>query len=232
MDNTGSWHLVSRRRGRSADKSRGSTSTTPPDFDWNMVDRRLETWDDPTPRRTPFTLEDLHATCVAAAAKHQFSRTMSPTREERLKRRDEHDRKSLVIALQVYTKKNNLQPSDLEFVEVKQRNLIDEHGKGFLHFNFIVKESDGTHTNFFAELHLDLKDENDVYLCMPLEEKDMHPSEELYQDNRPGHCYGCKERAADLVHPISGGFLGGHMDVGFPFMEFSSDDDDDDDDDD
>jgi hypothetical protein len=72
----------------------------------------------------------------------------------------------------------SLQSTDLEFVEVKERNLIDEYGKGFLHFNFVVKETDGKLTNFFAEVHPDLKDEKDVYLCIPLDEKDLHPSED------------------------------------------------------
>jgi hypothetical protein len=61
-------------------------------------------------------------------------------------------------------------------VEVKRRNLIDECGIGYLHFNFLVKGLDGKNTMFFAEVHHDLEDENDVYLCKPLEEEDMKPS--------------------------------------------------------
>jgi hypothetical protein len=73
------------------------------------IDSRLETWDDPTPRASLFTLDELREACVAAA-KRQFSRkTKSPTREERLKYRDEHDRNSLMIALQGYAMKNNMQ---------------------------------------------------------------------------------------------------------------------------
>jgi hypothetical protein len=61
---------------------------------------------------------------------------------------------------------------------VKERNLIDESGAGYLHYNFSVKELDGKHTMFFAEVHHDLEDEDEVYLCMPLEEDDFDPSKE------------------------------------------------------
>jgi hypothetical protein len=69
-----------------------------------------------------------------------------------------------------------LQPTELEFVEVKGRSLIDEGGLGYLHFNFLVKGLDGKHTMFFAEVHHDLENENDVYLCMPLGQDDLKPS--------------------------------------------------------
>jgi hypothetical protein len=69
-----------------------------------------------------------------------------------------------------------LQPTELEFVEVKGRSLIDEGGLGYLHFNFLVRGLDGKHTMFFAEVHHDLEDDNDVYLCMPLGEDDLKPS--------------------------------------------------------
>jgi hypothetical protein len=42
-----------------------------------------------------------------------------------------------------------LQPTDLEFVEVKERNIIGDFGKGYLHLNFLVKGIDGKHTMFF-----------------------------------------------------------------------------------
>ena len=72
-----------------------------------------------------------------------------------------------------------LQPTELELVEVKGRNLIDERGLGYLHFiNFLVNGLDGKHIMFFAEVHHDLEDENDVYLCTPLGEDDLKPSEE------------------------------------------------------
>jgi hypothetical protein len=70
-----------------------------------------------------------------------------------------------------------LQPTELEFVEVKRRNLIDESGIGYLHFNFLAKGLDDKHIMFFAEVHHDLEDENDVYACMPLREDDFKPSE-------------------------------------------------------
>lgn len=213
------------------DSTAQDIDSTAPDFDCDgtcyIADNRLETWDDPTPRNSEFSLEDLREACVAAIERQFNSRAKSPTREERLKYRDEHDRNSLMIALQAYAKKNNMQSTDLEFVEVKQRNLIDECGKGFLHFNFSVKDTDGKFSIFFAEVHPNLKDEKDVYLCMPLDDKDSHPS----KDHDQAHCYGCKDRAKDLVHPSSGGFLGGHKDFGFPFMEFESDDESSDEDD-
>lgn len=55
---------------------------------------------------------------------------------------------------------------------MKERNFIDEYGQGFIYFNFIVKSLDGELTNFFAELHPNIKDEKGVYLCTPLNEDD------------------------------------------------------------
>lgn len=55
---------------------------------------------------------------------------------------------------------------------MKERNLIDEYGQAFIHFNFIVKCLDGELTNFFAELHPNIKDEKGVYLCTPLKDND------------------------------------------------------------
>ena len=69
-----------------------------------------------------------------------------------------------------------MQPTDLEFVEVKHRNIIGEFCKGYLHLNFLVKGLDGKHTMFFAEVHHNLRDEKDVYLCKPLGEDDCNPS--------------------------------------------------------
>ncbi|XP_037464016.1 uncharacterized protein LOC119336086 [Triticum dicoccoides] len=134
-------------------------------------------------------------------------RPKSPSREDMIMRSQEHDRKSLVIALNVYAKLNNMQPRELELVEVKQRNLIDESGKGYVHFNFTAKKRlDGTISLFFAEVHPDCREDDDVYLCTAVEE------------NVSGACFGCEDRAKELVHP-SGGYLGGHKDVIYPFME-------------
>ncbi|XP_051213490.1 uncharacterized protein [Lolium perenne] len=174
----------------------------------DILDTRLETWDDPTPRESEFSLKDLRGAFIAAARQHSSVNTMPLTREERLKRRDKNDRNSLMIALEVYTKKHNLQSSDFEIVQVQERNLIDEYGKGYIHFNFVVRGLNGEVKKFFAEVHPNIKDDTGVYLCTPLEENDK------------GHCYGCKDRANGLAHPNGGGFLGGHKEVGFPFMEF------------
>ena len=61
-------------------------------------------------------------------------------------------------------------------MEVKHRNIIGEFCKGYLHLNFLVKGLDGKHTMFFAEVHHNLRDEKDVYLCKPLGEDDFNPS--------------------------------------------------------
>lgn len=111
-----------------------------------------------------------------------------------------------MIALRVYAEEHNIQPADLELIEVKERNLIDEEGKGYVHFNFVVKMQHNPSSLFFGEVHPDCREEEDVYLCTPLEANDL------------GDCYGCKDRAKELVHPTSGGYLGGHMDVPFPFI--------------
>ena len=72
-----------------------------------------------------------------------------------------------------------LQPTDLEFVQVKERNiLLDEDSKSYLHYNFLVKGLDGKQTMFFAELRLKIIDEKDVLLCMPLGEDDFKQSKE------------------------------------------------------
>lgn len=176
----------------------------------------LETWEDPTPRPSANTLKELCDAWEAAAKRQLILKPKSPSREERIRRRQEHDKKSLRIALNVYAKQNDVQSTELELIEVKERNLIDEEGKGYVHFNFLVKRLDDTPSLFFAEVHPDCREEEDVYLCCPLEEKDY------------GHCFGCKDRAEDLKHPSSGGYLGGHKDVRFPFMVFETSDEDED----
>ncbi|KAK1653215.1 hypothetical protein QYE76_071020 [Lolium multiflorum] len=93
-----------------------------------------------------------------------------------------------------------------------QRNIIDEYGKGYVHFNFTVKSLDGTVHLFFAEVHPDCREVEDVYHCTALNTIDS------------GHCIGCKDRRSNLHHPNDGGYLGGHKDVGFPFMEYDDSD--------
>ena len=66
-------------------------------------------------------------------------------------------------------------------MEVKHRNIIGEFCKGYLHLNFLVKGLDGKHTMFFAEVHHNLRDEKDVYLCKPLGEDDFNPSKKSDQ---------------------------------------------------
>ncbi|EMS68628.1 hypothetical protein TRIUR3_25042 [Triticum urartu] len=166
----------------------------------------LETWEDPTPRLSAFTLEEFGDAWVAAAKRQLIRRPKTPPREELLRRRQEHDQKSLMIALNIYAKQNDMQPADIEVIEVKERNLIYEEGKGYLHFNFLVKMQGDPSRLFFAEVHPDCREEVDVYLCAPLEANDS------------GDCYGCKDRAKELMHPTSGGYLGGHKDVVFPFI--------------
>jgi hypothetical protein len=72
------------------------------------LDMRLESWHDPTPRESEFTVQDLHEACVEALS-HDYNyfpfSEIKPSEEER----QEHDRKSSVIALGVYAKQNNMQ---------------------------------------------------------------------------------------------------------------------------
>ncbi|KAF0928623.1 hypothetical protein E2562_006060, partial [Oryza meyeriana var. granulata] len=63
-------------------------------------------------------------------------------------------------------------PAELEIMEVKERGLFMEGEKVYGHFNFLVKDSDGTPSLFFAEVDPDCKEEKDVYLCCPLEQND------------------------------------------------------------
>ncbi|KAK1612375.1 hypothetical protein QYE76_036048 [Lolium multiflorum] len=199
-----------------------TTTSTTPEYFVGRFDTRLETWQDPTPRKSETTFEEFREACIKAARRnHSLMDARSSVRlsEEQLRQREEQDHKFLMIALEVYTKKNNMQPTELEFVEVKGRNLIDEFGLGYLHFNFLVKGLDGKNTMFFAEVHHDLEDENDVYLCKPLEEEDMKPSKK----NDEALCKGCEYGAKDLIHPSCGSFRGGHKDV-CP-MQSDSDDD-------
>lgn len=72
------------------------------------LDMRLETWADPTPRESEFTVHDLHDACLEAT-RHDYSYFPFSSPKLTEEQRAEHDRKSAVVALQVYTKQNNMQ---------------------------------------------------------------------------------------------------------------------------
>jgi hypothetical protein len=74
----------------------------------------LETWHDPTPRQSEFTVDDLREACIKAARRSfNLMDVMSSARfklsDEQLRQREEQDRKFLMIALGVYTKKYSMQ---------------------------------------------------------------------------------------------------------------------------
>ncbi|KAI5001473.1 hypothetical protein ZWY2020_026123 [Hordeum vulgare] len=151
-------------------------------FDFSF-DTRLETWDDPTPRELKsITVKDFDAAFAKAC-------------EELVRQIREDDRKRVMMALEVYTKRNNMQPTDLELVEVKESNILhDEDAESYLHFNFVVKGLDGKQTTFFAESRLKIIDEKDVLLCTPLGEDDF----KLSKENDQACCKGCEDRAKGL----------------------------------
>ncbi|XP_044378510.1 uncharacterized protein [Triticum aestivum] len=148
-----------------------------------------------------------------ACAKRQMSlRPASPSHEELMKRKQERNRKSLVIALNTYAKRNNMQITDFEFVEEKERNLVSGMLGGYVHSNFVVKGVDGRPTLFFAEMEHDCFQEEHSVLCY------------LMSSDDSGCCFGCNKRARKLMHPTCGGYLGGLEDVPFPYVEEDSDD--------
>ena len=55
------------------------------------------------------TLEEFDDMWVADAKRQLSLRPKSPSREERMKRKEERHRKSLIIALNTYAKRNNMQ---------------------------------------------------------------------------------------------------------------------------
>lgn len=174
----------------------------------------LESWDDPTPRPSSMTLEEFTDIFVAAAKRELMLRPKSPTPEERMERKQERRRNGLIIALNTYAKRNNIQPNELEFVEEKVRNQVDGYAGLYVHSNFLVKGLDGKPTLFFAEVIPDCTREQDVVLCTPLEENDS------------GHCFGCGDRAKELRHPSGGGYLGGHEEVMFHTGDLDDSEDD------
>ncbi|XBH88349.1 hypothetical protein VPH35_075639 [Triticum aestivum] len=149
---------------------------------------------------------------LACAQRQMSLRPASPSHEQLMKRKQERNRKSLIIALNTYAKQNNMQINDFEFVEEKERNLVSGMLGGYVHSNFVVKGVDGRPTLFFAEMEHDCFQEEHVVLCTPLEDKDS------------GCCFGCNKRARKLRHPTCGGYLGGLEDVPFPYVEEDSDD--------
>ncbi|XP_048527400.1 uncharacterized protein LOC125506688 [Triticum urartu] len=164
----------------------------------------LESWEDPTPRPSPFTLKEFGDAWVAAAKRQLIRRVKTPPREELLRRRQEHDQKSLMIALSVYANQHNKQHADLEAIEVKDETQLTRGGR-IRCTSLSVKMRGGPSILFFSR-HPDCREEEDVYLCAP------------GKLMTRGFCYGCKDRAKELMHPTSGGYLGGHKDVVFPFI--------------
>jgi hypothetical protein len=72
----------------------------------------LETWADPTPRESEFTVHNLREACIKACRRGtilQAARSLVRPSEEQLRQREEQDRKFAMIALGVYTKKYNMQ---------------------------------------------------------------------------------------------------------------------------
>ncbi|KAI4976520.1 hypothetical protein ZWY2020_050127 [Hordeum vulgare] len=91
---------------------------------------RLHTGDDFTSSPSSNTLQEFGDAWIAAAERQLSLRPKSPSPEELMKRRQERKRKGLVIALNTYAKQNNMQLTDLEFVEEKERNQV--YGRGAL----------------------------------------------------------------------------------------------------
>uniref|UniRef100_A0A0E0R262 DUF3615 domain-containing protein n=1 Tax=Oryza rufipogon TaxID=4529 RepID=A0A0E0R262_ORYRU len=161
----------------------------------------LQTWDDPTGPSDEYTFKELQDEFIAACKNCNLPWAYKMPMPEHLERlREQNECKMLEIPLHLY-------PAELEIMELKERSLFTERRKVYGHFNFLVKDSDGTHTLFFAEVDLNCKEEKDVYLCCPLEENDN------------GHCFGCREWDVALQHPTSADYLGGHKDILFVFRQ-------------
>ncbi|EMS50917.1 hypothetical protein TRIUR3_28593 [Triticum urartu] len=119
---------------------------------------RLHKGDDFTSSPSSNTLQEFGDVWLAAAERQLSLRPKSPSPEELTERRQERKRKGLL--------------TDLEFVEEKERNQVYGRGALYVHSNFLVKGSDGKPTMFFAEMHPDCTQEEDVVCCTPLEEND------------------------------------------------------------
>ncbi|KQK24136.1 uncharacterized protein LOC112269772 [Brachypodium distachyon] len=183
----------------------------------------LEIGGDPVPRRCSMSIKEFRAIWVAAAKRMEPSvEYLNP--EERAQRQRDRERDMLLIALKSYANRINMQPSELEFVQVTDMNVIQEFLKHYMHFNFLVRVSGATApTLFFAELKPRCASEEDVYLCTPVPV----PVEQEEEGHAFGACLGCRHRAKELVHPRSGGYLGGHELV-YCYTDAMLDSDDDD----
>ncbi|XP_052134519.1 uncharacterized protein LOC127753092 [Oryza glaberrima] len=103
-----------------------------------------------SPYKNDQELADAFIAACERYAKPFAEKWRLPEDLEKRKRQDEC--KMLKIPLRVYTKQKNMPPAELEIMELKEYTLFDEHGKVYAHYNFVVKDSDGTLTLFFAEV--------------------------------------------------------------------------------
>ena len=76
----------------------------------------LETWHDPIPRRSEFTIKDLHDAFVAAAEAERAAMPKRPSPEERARTIQERQRNILLTALNKYAKQNNVQVRESKFL--------------------------------------------------------------------------------------------------------------------
>lgn len=75
----------------------------------------LETWDDPTPRRSQWTVQDLCDAFVAASKQQLSLIPRRPPPKERARRRQERERSFLLnVALRKYATQNNIQVGRIE----------------------------------------------------------------------------------------------------------------------
>uniref|UniRef100_A0A0E0BDG2 DUF3615 domain-containing protein n=1 Tax=Oryza glumipatula TaxID=40148 RepID=A0A0E0BDG2_9ORYZ len=103
----------------------------------------LQTWDDPTGPSDEYTFKELQDEFIAACKNCNLPWAYKMPMPEHLERlREQNECKMLEIPL-------HLSP-------------FTERRKVYGHFNFLVKDSDGTHTLFFAEVDLNCKEEKDV----------------------------------------------------------------------
>ncbi|KAL6851925.1 hypothetical protein ACP4OV_020110 [Aristida adscensionis] len=120
-------------------------------------------------------------------------------------------------ALCKYNRANN---TKFELVEIAAKCPFFEFGGGCCHYNFTAKaenhnSADDKTKLFFAEINYYLENEDDVWLCCIVGEKDA------------GHCYACKTRQPMIIHPSSHSYGGGNTTaINYPDEYSSSSDDD------